>query len=142
LKREKTPSGLRVSLSFFENADNNLSVITSLISNLGGPERINNKYGLVLAGIPGVHGKRGNKQLNQFLSGSGFKAPVIDYRKFTGQFASASAVAVILAIRLAQGREIPKEFCGKESVDIHGKGVLIIGLGNFVTAVEVLNSGV
>ncbi|MBW1797266.1 MAG: beta-ketoacyl-[acyl-carrier-protein] synthase family protein [Deltaproteobacteria bacterium] len=142
LKRAKTPFGLRVSLSFFENADNNPSVITSLINNLGGSERIDNKYGLVLAGIPGAHGKRGNKQLNQFLSGSGLKAPVIDYRKFTGQFASASAVAAVLAIRLAQGREIPKEFCGKESVDIHGKGVLIIGLGNFVTAVEVLNSGV
>jgi len=127
-----------VSLSFFENADNSPSVIPSLVKNLGGPERINNKYGLILAGIPGAYGERGNKQLNQFLSGSGFKAPVVDYRKFTGQFASASAVAAVLAIRLALGGEIPKEFSGKESVDIHGKGVLIIGLGNFVTAVEVL----
>ncbi|MCD4715592.1 MAG: beta-ketoacyl-[acyl-carrier-protein] synthase family protein [Desulfobacterales bacterium] len=138
LKRSKTPSGLRVSPSFFENADNNPSVIPSLIKNLGGPERINDKYGLVLSGIPGAYGERGNRQLDQFLSGSGFKAPVIDYRKFTGQFASASAVAAVLAIRLAQGGEIPKEFCGKESIDLHGKGVLIIGLGNFVTAVEVL----
>ncbi|MBW1705192.1 MAG: beta-ketoacyl-[acyl-carrier-protein] synthase family protein [Deltaproteobacteria bacterium] len=142
LKRAKTPSGLRVSPSFFENARNNPSVISSLIKDLGGPERINDKYGLVLAGIPGAYGETGNRQLDQFLSGSGFKAPVIDYRKFTGQFASASAVAAVLAIRLAQGREIPKEFCGKEAVDIHGKGILIIGLGNFVTAVEILNSGV
>jgi hypothetical protein len=140
LKRKKTPSGLRVVPSFFENADNNPSIIPSLISSLGGPERINNKYGLVLAGIPGAYAKRGNRQLNQFLSGTGFKAPVIDYRKFTGQFASASAVAAVLAIRLAQGGEIPVGFPGKESMDIHGKGILILGLGNFVTAVEVLNS--
>ncbi len=138
LKRTKRPSGLRVSPSFFENADNNPSVIPSLISNLGGPERINSQYGLVLAGIPAAYRETGGRQLNQFLSGSGFKAPVIDYRKFTGQFASASAVAAVLAIRLARGGEIPGELSGKGSIDIHGKGILIIGLGNFVTAVEVL----
>ena len=138
MAKRKTPSGLKVTPSFFENGDNNPFAIRSLIKKLGGPERINNKYGLVLAGIPGAYGEKGVRQLNQFLSGSRFKAPVIDYRKFTGQFASASAVAAVLAIRLAQGGEIPEGFAGNKSIDIHSKGILIIGLGNFVTAVEVL----
>lgn len=139
LKRAKKSSGLRIFPSFFENTENNPSVISSLISKLGNQERVNNEYGAILIGIPGAHREKGQKQLEEFLSLSGFMGPIIDYRTFTGEFASASAVAVVLALRFVQTGEIPKGLYGNKSFHLEGKGVLIIGLGNFVTAIKVIN---
>jgi len=138
LRKVETSSGLKIFPVFFENAHNNTSVISSLIQNLGGPKRINDEYGSLFMGIPGARRETGEKQLHEFLSLSGFTNPIIDYRKFTGEFASASAVASVLAFRLAQNGEIPRRLCGEKSFRLNGKGILILGLGNFVTAIEVI----
>ena len=138
LRRADTPSGLRLLPSFFEYSKDNPSIIVSLIDNLGGPDRIKRKYGAVLAGIPGSHRERGRNQLSQFLAGSGFEGPVIDYRQLTGEFASASAVAAALAVCFVREGKIPATLCVGKSSYLNGKGILIIGLGKFVTAVEVI----
>ena len=64
--------------------------------------------------------------------------PIIDYRTFTGEFASASAVAAVLALRFVQAGEIHEGLTGKNPFHLKGKGMLAIGLGNFVTAIEVI----
>jgi len=138
LKLERTSSGLRLSPSFFEYSKNNPSIISSLIDGLGGPDGIKLKYGAVLAGIPGSHREKGEEQLSKFVAGSGFEGPVIDYRRLTGEFASASAVAAVLAVCFAREGKIPEALCGRKSPHLNGKGILIIGLGKFVTAVEVI----
>ena len=138
LRRADTSSGLRIYPSFFEYSKDNPSIISSLIDDLGGPDRIKNKYGALLAGIPGSHRERGRDQLSQFLEGSGFEGPVIDYRRLTGEFASASAVAAVLAVCFAREGNIPEALCDRESSSLNGKGIIIIGLGKFVTAVEVI----
>ncbi len=51
--------------------------------------------------------------------------PVIHYRKFTGEFASASAVAAVMATQLLESGEIPA-----------GKEVLILGFGKTQTAMQ------
>lgn len=137
LRKSETYSGLKISPLFFENAENNSSVISSLIRNLGDPRKINDEYGSLFVGIPSARRETGEKQLHEFLSLSGFTNPIIDYRKFTGEFASASAVASVLAIRFAQNGEIPKRLCGGKTFRLNRKGILILGLGNFVTAIEV-----
>lgn len=138
LRRADTSSGLKLFPSFFEYSKDNPSIISALIDNLGGPDGIKRKYGALLAGIPGSHRDTGSNQLSQFLSSSGFEGPVIDYRRLTGEFASASAVATVLAVCFAREGKIPEALCGKKSSYLNGKGLLIIGLGKFVTAVEVI----
>ena len=134
--RTGSSTGLRLFPSFFEYSKDNPSIILSLIDSLGGPDRIKRKYGAVFAGIPGSHRDTGSNQLSQFLAGSDFGGPVIDYRRLTGEFASASAVATVLAVCFVREGKIPASLCGKKSSSLNGKGVLIIGLGKFVTAVE------
>lgn len=138
LRRAESSAGLRVFPAFYENSENNPSVISSLITKLEDSGKIREKYGVILAGIPGGSRRIGGEQLGQFLSLSGYEGPVIDYRRFTGEFASASAVATVLALRFADKGELPGGFCGGRRIYLDGRGILLIGLGDFLTAVEVL----
>lgn len=128
--------------SFFENAENNPSVITSLVNRLGGPVVIGENFGAVLAGIPREFHDTGKTQLNQFMEAAAFEGPVVDYRKSTGEFASASAVAAAMAVRFVTDGLIPGGLCpNRTDCGLAGKGILILGLGRFVTAVEVSKGG-
>ncbi len=63
---------------------------------------------------------------------------MIDYRRFTGEFASASAIAAVLAFQFAKCGELPGGFFGSKPVRLNGKGILLIGLGEFITAIEII----
>jgi 3-oxoacyl-(acyl-carrier-protein) synthase len=130
-------SGFGMDCIFFQNTKNNPDIIPSLIDGLGGPESVNERYGALLAGIPGGFREKGEEQLRSFMTLSGFTNPVIDYRRFTGEFAAASAVAAVMAVRLAQKGVIPGPLFGGKDFDLQGRGVLILGLGEFITAVGV-----
>jgi 3-oxoacyl-(acyl-carrier-protein) synthase len=138
LKRSESADGLKTAVLFYETSKNNPSVVPSLLAGLGGEEGIRERYGAILAGIPAGCRRRAEAQLRDFLSLSGFEGPVIDYRKYTGEFASASAVAAVLAIRFVEGGELPGGLCGGETIHLGGKGILLIGLGDFVTAIEII----
>ncbi len=129
---------IRIRVSFFERAESNLQVVSSLVSQLGGEEAIREKYGLVMPGIPLAYRNTGEKQLKDFLSRTGFVNPVFDYRKLTGEYASASATAAALAVRLIQKGIIPEPLGGGKPCRLEGRGALVIGLGRYVTAMEVL----
>jgi len=131
-------SELYLNLAFYENTENNPGVISSLIGQLGGPRKIKTSYGILMVGIPGGDRWEGEKQLRTFLSLSGFKDPLIDYRKLIGEFASASAVAAVIATKFIEDRKIPPRFCNNRSFRLDGKGALVLGLGKFITALEVL----
>jgi len=62
---------------------------------------------------------------------------VIDYRKITGEFASASAVAAVMAAELLQNGEIPGPLCDSSPCQLTHKGLLVVGLGKCVTALAV-----
>ena len=138
LKRTEIDSGVKIFPAFFENTYENPSVISSLIRSLGGPDKINDDYGAIFAGIPAAYREKGAKQLDEFLALSGFKRLVIDYRRFMGEFASASAVATVLAVQFAQNGEIPGGLIGDKTFNLDEKDILIAGLGNFITAIQVL----
>jgi hypothetical protein len=76
--------------------------------------------------------------LNEFLTVTRFEGPVIDYRRWTGEFASASAVAAFLAAQCVQQAEIPEQMRGQKVCLLSERGILLLGLGDFVTAVEVM----
>jgi hypothetical protein len=113
-------------------------VISSLIQHLGQPGQINDRYGVILAGIPAAWRHEGEMQLKNLVSLSGFTHPVIDYRKITGEYASASAVATAMAVKFLQNGKIPETLCREKPVDLGQKGALIIGTGSFITALEVM----
>ena len=103
----------------------------------GGAEKINLDFGAVFSGLPAASRITGKKQLDLFIQTAGFNGAVIDYRRYLGEFASASAVATVLAVSLLKTGKISSTLTGKEPVDLNGKGIILLGLGNFATAVAV-----
>ena len=138
LKTGPNASGFTIQPVFFESRENNPEVISSLIRRLEQPQQINDRYGVILAGLPAACRPEGEMQLQNLLSLSGFNHPVIDYRKITGEYASASAVAAVMAVKFLQAGKIPQALCRDKPVDLGQKGALIIGMGNFITALEVM----
>ena len=138
LSANKEVLGIKIVPSFFTYAHNNSDTIPILIKALGGSKRIKEQFGAILAGIPAAQNDTGKKQLDVFQSMSGFTCPVIDYRKFIGEFAAASAVATIVAIQFVKADDIPLSLFHKNSMPLEGKGILVLGFGDFVTAVEIL----
>ena len=123
--------------SFFSYTVNNDKCIPELVNTLGGRERIKDEFGAILAGIPAAQYEEGQEQLAKFLSITGYPYPIIDYRRFTGEFASASAVAAVLAVLFVKAGVIPANICRRNPVPLTGRGILVIGFGNYVTAVEI-----
>jgi len=138
LASDSTPAGVTVFPGFSAMAENHSDVVAALVQSLGGSDRIKACFGVLLAGIPGAHRSAGAAQLEAFLASSGFKQPVIEYRKLVGEFASASAVAAFMAVNFTQAGTIPGPLCNGRAVQLSGKGCLVLGLGKFVTAMEVV----
>ncbi len=138
MRKTEKRSGLRVTLNFFENSSNNPSVVQSLVHSLGESEEIRSKYGAVFAGMPAGERATCEKQVSEIISAADFNCPIIDFRKFTGEFGSATAAAAALAVRLVRNGKIPGYLSGGVESSLNGKGILLLGLGSFLTAIEVL----
>ena len=123
LCRKAIPGKVSIRPCFYGTAGEN--GVEEMISSLGGREDISRKCGMILAGIPAALEQSGEQQLDQFMKETDLDVPVIHYRKFTGEFASASAVATVMAAQLLESGEIPQ-----------GKVVLVLGFGTTLTAME------
>ncbi len=106
-----------------------------LVGGCGGPAGLQNRIGLVLAGIPAADQRQGEEQLRQFLAQAEIGAPVIRYRQLIGEFASASAVAAVLAATLVDRGDAGDPVTMGQPVDPHA-GILVLGLGATITAME------
>ena len=117
--------------------------IGQLISRLGGAQRIASRYGLIMAGIPAAHRADGQAQLDRFLDLARFRGKVMDYRRLTGEYATASAVATVLAVSMVDAGRVPPPMTDPDDDKTQGKNgakngaVLILGLGAALTAIEV-----
>jgi len=138
LKRAASHSGLTIRSVFFESSANNPQVIPSLIKEIESHQAFADRYGMILAGLPAACRGNGEDQLRELLALTGFNRPVIDYRKFTGEFASASAVAAVMAVRFLQQGRIPQPLCGGKPEEMGNRGALIFGAGDFITAMEII----
>jgi hypothetical protein len=137
LKRQRSGATCQVTPAFMAYAGTGDPPLPEMVASLGGTARIRKRFGLVLAGIQAAQRDQGENQLDAFLSLTGFSHPVVDYRRFLGEFASASAVATVLAVRMVEAGEIPGAFCGHDSHSLAGRGVLVLGFGDHMTALEV-----
>ncbi|MDR3631652.1 MAG: beta-ketoacyl synthase N-terminal-like domain-containing protein [Desulfocapsaceae bacterium] len=108
-----------------------------LIETLGGPENTAEDFAAVFAGIPAGTAAQGDRQLADFRRLTGGRIPVCRYRDFLGQFASASAVAAVLAVAYLKEGMIPGALLDGDDLRFEdGRKILVLGTGNFLTAME------
>jgi 3-oxoacyl-[acyl-carrier-protein] synthase-1/3-oxoacyl-[acyl-carrier-protein] synthase II len=133
--------GVSIAPLFIAPSDSN--TMDDLVETIGGAERIRAQFGLILAGIPAAFREAGNRRLETFRDAAGFQGPVLDYRRVTGEFASASATAAALAVHWVRQGHTPasagfENGAGEYPIGLENRGILILGLGKILTAVEVL----
>jgi len=98
----------------------------------------NDRYGAVMAGIPRAGAVRG-KALTAALSHAfPSSVPILDYRRQTGQFATAPAVATVLAVNAVENNKLPDPDAPGQCINLQGRGILLLGLGRYLTAIEVM----
>ena len=114
-----------------------LDYTAGLVERLGGSDGVGRDYGAILAGLPAYGCTQAARQLAGFLSQSRFGGPVIDYRRIVGQFGAASAVAVVLAVQMVNRGLVPAPLAGGSDVPLNGKGILVLGLGTYLSAVRI-----
>jgi len=135
----RKPRGAKccISIPFYHNSRAD-RVVDALIDSLGGRTKIKNRCALVLVGIPAGMLREGEKQLDQFMGLSKLAIPVIHYRKITGEFASASAVATVLAASFLETGVIPGALSGGNNITLENQlnTIIVLGLGQYITAIE------
>lgn len=97
---------------------------------------------LVLAGIPAAMRVQGEKQLKRFFAASALSAPVVDCRRYIGEFATATAVGVVLGVRLLEDGVVPMALTTLEAMplDPDRDTILVLSLGSTIAAMELSGS--
>jgi 3-oxoacyl-(acyl-carrier-protein) synthase len=140
LSREATGSPYAIRPLVLEKPRLESESAQRMVNRLGGPETIRSRYGVILVGIPASRRQSSARLLAAFLDIAKVTAPVLDVRKYTGEFATASAVAAVLAIGLLEAGRVPAVLCERktDSQLNAGQGVLVLGLGSQMTAYEIV----
>ena len=134
----RDPKGARclVHLAFYGRGGGD-DLPERLIEALGGAAAIRRNYAAVFAGIPAAMRGQGNRQLATFFDRIGKALPVCRYRDFTGEFASASAVAAVMAVSCIEAGSIPGALLGCNDLPLQpGEKLLVLGTGTCLTAME------
>ncbi len=128
----------RLGISFFERAGDRPGLVDGLIEALGGPARIRERFGAVMAGLPAAHRDRARPLLDAFMARIGIERGPIDFRPLLGEYAAVSASACALAVRLVETGVIPGALIGDADLRLSGRGILLLSFGASLAAVEVL----
>ncbi len=123
----------RVRLVFYGDGATGMTSLIRACHESSCPQK---RVGLVLAGIPAFRRKQGEAQLREFFDQAEFSAPMIRYRELVGEFASASAVAAVLAATLIEKGNTGDLITINQSFDPDREVVLVLGLGSTITAME------
>ena len=108
-----------------------------MIAALGGATAVRQHCAAVFVGIPAARRAEGDQQLARFFDLIGQPLPICPYRDFTGEFASASAVAAVMAVAFVEAGRIPGALVGGNDIALRqGKKLLVLGMGHCLTAME------
>ncbi len=142
LGRNSVNSKCMISIPFYQKGEA-AGVLETLLEALGGTESLQKRCALIMAGIPYAMRQEGNEQLNRFLQLADLSIAVVPYRKFTGEFASASAMAAALAVAFLEDGTVPGAFSGGEDIplDTPDDTILVLGFGEYVSAVQLRRAG-
>jgi 3-oxoacyl-(acyl-carrier-protein) synthase len=137
VNRKKQGARCCIAMPFYQRnmADN---VVDKLVASLGGAAAITGRCPLILAGIPAAMHREGEKQLEQFMERSKLSVPVIRYREFTGEFASASALAAAFAVSFLETGVVPGTLVEGDDIvlDKQMRTILVLGFGQYLTVME------
>jgi 3-oxoacyl-(acyl-carrier-protein) synthase len=128
--------GLQLRCSFLRKNPGDRGILEALLDALGGPAQLDRRFGAILAGIPAALRARGEAQLEDLLAMSRFAGPVVDYRRLLGEYASASAVAAVVALAWVEAGALPPALCRDAAPPLNGRGILVLGLGADLAAME------
>ena len=123
---------------FFMKNKNNVAPQEALADLIRALPDFNNRYGAVMAGIPRACAVQGKAQIDALTHAFSSSIPVLDYRFFTGQFATAPAVAAVLAVDAVENNRLPAPDAPGQCIDLQNRGILLLGLGRHLTAVDVM----
>jgi 3-oxoacyl-[acyl-carrier-protein] synthase-1/3-oxoacyl-[acyl-carrier-protein] synthase II len=110
--------------------------VAAFLDSLGGAAGFNQRVGAILVGIPAALRTQGEAQLEALLAMSRFTGPVVDYRRLLGEFASASAVAAVIALAWMEAGAVPAALCQGKASALADRGILVLGLGEDLAAME------
>lgn len=108
-----------------------------LVGLLGGADVVRNSYGAILVGMPARAYAAAEAQWAAFRQASSFDGPMVDYRRLTGEFGTASAVAAVMGVAMVRDGMVPAALAGGAPCSLAGKAVLLLGLGDGVSAVRI-----
>ncbi|MFH1138604.1 MAG: beta-ketoacyl-[acyl-carrier-protein] synthase family protein [Pseudomonadota bacterium] len=137
LRPTANPTGRHFHPAFFQRGEGNPGVVPELVQALGGPDAPSRKYGAVLLGRTAGTWESSQKQWDAFLGLTGFAGPAIEYRELLGDFPTSPAIAAAAAVGLLDLGFVPEALAGKQHL-LTGKGILMLSLGDVVTAIEIL----
>jgi 3-oxoacyl-(acyl-carrier-protein) synthase len=107
----------------------------------GGPEAFRERIGAVMVGIPAACREAVAPRLVAFWHHLAFKGPVIDYRRYFGEFGSVSAVAAVAALALVERGAVPAPLAAEGERPLAGRGILLLGLGTTLSTMVAEWSG-
>lgn len=134
----REPQGARCLMRLlFYGRGNEADLPDRLIAALGGAATMRHTYAAVLAGVPAAMDAQGNGQLDTLLTRIGTDLPVCLYRQWTGEFASASALAAVMAVSFIESGCVPGTLVGGDDIQLQpDKRLLVLGTGPCLTAME------
>lgn len=141
VSRKTEKARCSISIPFYQSSKEK-NVIAALVGSLGCTQKKESSYAVILVGIPAAMQGEGEKQLKQFLALTKLPAPVVPYRKITGEFGSASAVAAALAASFIEAGVVPGALVSGDDIalDNQRNTILVLGLGQYITAMELIRS--
>ncbi len=110
--------------------------LPSLVGACGGTDYLKKRCGLILTGIPAANREAGEAQLRTFMEEANLDVPVIRYRNLIGEFASASAVAAVLAAALVEAGNCCWQGLVDQAIPSGRDHVFVLGLGATITVME------
>ncbi len=141
VSRSAAGASSRIRLAYYGSGADD-GAIDELIGSLDCLRNRQRSCVLVLAGIPAAMRRQGERQLKQFLAASALSVPVVDCRRYTGEFATAAAVSVVLGVRLLEDGIVPPALTELEvlPLDPDSDTILVLSLGSTIAAMELAGS--
>jgi 3-oxoacyl-[acyl-carrier-protein] synthase-1/3-oxoacyl-[acyl-carrier-protein] synthase II len=112
----------------------------ALMEKLGGAKAAAERIGVIFAGMPAARADFSRQVINAFCQAIDIDLPMVDYRKYTGEFATASAAAAGMAAGCMEKGFLPAGPAGDTKIDLRSRGILMINAGRTVTAVEMVHT--
>lgn len=136
LRRREAADGTRIALVGYRS-HRQPDAVEALLADLGGGDGLNRRYGAILAGLPAGHRSMATVQLDRFTTLGDFHGPVFDFRRLTGEFATATAIAAVAGVHWVETGITGATGNCRPPRPLNGRGVLVLGLGPYLTATTI-----